>query len=118
MADNSPQEVMRRSTEESRKADEQHRKAVGVEAKKGTEAARKSSMEVLKEQASMRPEPSQEEADQIKVGARDPLESEEGQKQPSDGPATRAAGGEPDAVFRPQVPGGPANYNTRDTAKK
>jgi hypothetical protein len=87
---------------EAREADQQRRQQLAEQVKRQSEEARKASEETLREQESMRPEPSQEEADLIKVGAVNPLERKE-TEQPQEGPAARAAEAER-----------PLGYQTRD----
>ena len=93
-----------------RKADEQ-RKASLADAKKTSEENRKSAEETLAEQAGMKPVPSQEEADAIKLGVADPLERED-DEQP-DGPAARAVAGAPDVLTRQLNAATGGEYKTR-----
>src|SRR5215207_3164839 len=112
MADHdSMNEALRRSTEAANKADDTRRKAASQDATKRTEEARKASEETLDEQSNRQPEPSQEAADQIAVGAYNLHEPEE-LEQP-EGPAQRAADGVPDVLTRQLQAAGGEPYKTR-----
>ena len=92
-------------------ADNDPRKAALAEAKKTSEENRKSAEETLAEQAGMKPVPSQEESDAIKLGVVDPLERED-DEQP-DGPAARAAAGTPDVLTKQLSAASGGEYKTR-----
>ena len=92
-------------------ADDNQRKAALAEAKKASEENRKSAEETLAEQGAMKPVPSQEESDAIKLGVVDPLERED-DEQP-DGPAARAAAGAPDVLTRQLSAAKGGEYKTR-----
>lgn len=99
------QQQSAQAVKDAQEADVQRREAAGEQAKKQADAARKQSLEVLKEQESMKPVPSQEDADKIKAGAYDPHSPAEGEV--TDGPAQRAA--EANA---------PAGYETRQVRRQ
>jgi hypothetical protein len=107
-------EAAAKVNEEVRKADDERRKAAAEEAKKSAEEARQSAEETLAEQGGMKPEPSQEEADLIKVGASDPAKRK-GEQQP-EGPASRAAQGQPDRLTRSLEGAKGGEYETRSAA--
>lgn len=75
----------------------------------------KASLETLNEQANMRPEPSQEDADRIKTG--DYRVGEARKSTQPDGPAQKTADeidAENEAAKRAAAPSGSATYQTRD----
>ena len=112
MAEGLREADVQKSKDAARKAAEERQKAAGEQAKKDTEAARKSSEETLAEQSAMKPDPTQEELDAIKVGAAKPEQRKE-VAQP-EGPAQRASEGRPDVLARQLgVEPGSGDYKTR-----
>ena len=87
------------------------------EVSQGTQDARKRSEETLKEQEGMRPVPSQEDADRIRLGER--VDADEDQPEgPAKRTAEETAAANEESLRRTSTPSSDqgATYKTRDTS--
>jgi hypothetical protein len=106
-------EQVAQAQEDDRNRRAQRRQLVNDEQERQQQAIQ----ETIDEQANMRPVPSQEKANLMRAGAYDPLQDAEEVEQP-EGPAARAARGDPDVLRAAVANQQGATYQTRSATSE